>query len=204
MKKQFLGVCLLNSVSNRNWMANSYLLLHFPSWIRTIFKRRRAQMCLRCACHSPPLSRCILTSKQLCWDNSYYCLLFFMIGFHIQYDLLITVLRTSKGHLPHPISITVKEHQSQQQKKERKKGRKKISLHPWLLEVAHGWRPTWVCVEWRGLQRPTGTYWPMPAHLNEQMSSSFLLMLHIVTIKVMVHPDMNVFLGMINVMADNR
>ena len=118
-------MCLLNSVSNRNWMANSYLLLHFPSWIRTIFKRRRARMCLRCACHSPPLSLCILTSKQLCWDNSYYCLLFFMIGFHIQYDLLITVLRTSKGHLPHPISITVNERQPQQQEKERKKKKKK-------------------------------------------------------------------------------
>lgn len=65
-------------------------------------------------------SLCNSTSKQLCRDNSYYCLLFFMIGFHIQYDFLTTVLRTSKGHLPHPISITVKEHQSlQQQKKEK-------------------------------------------------------------------------------------
>lgn len=66
------------------------------------------------------LSLCILSSKQLCWDNSYYCLLSFMVDFHIQCDLLITALRTSKGHLSHPISITVSEHGSLQEKKKEK------------------------------------------------------------------------------------
>lgn len=61
-----------------------------------------------------------LSSKQLCWDNSYYWLLSFMIGFHIHNDLLITVLRTSKGHLPRLISVTVSEHQSPQEQSEAK------------------------------------------------------------------------------------
>lgn len=126
MKKTVFRCMLVELLNNPNWVANSYLLLHFPSWIRTIFKRRRVQMRLCCACHSPTLSLCIPSSKQLCWDNSYYCLLFFMIGFHIQYDLLIAELRTSKGHLSHPISITVIEHQSLQQKKKKKKS----SLRP--------------------------------------------------------------------------
>lgn len=64
----------------------------------------------------------LLSYEQLCWDNSYYCLLVFMIGFHIQYDFLTTVPRTWKGHLPHLISVTVKEHPSLwQQKKDRGK-----------------------------------------------------------------------------------
>lgn len=78
----------------------------------------------------------ILSSKQLCWDNSYYCLLSFMVDFHIQCDLLITALRTSKGHLSHPISITVSEHESLQEKKKEKN----IPLHHRWLEVAHDWR----------------------------------------------------------------
>jgi len=41
-----------------------------------------------------------------------------MIGFPVQYDFLITVLRTSKEHLSQPISITVNEHQPEQQKKD--------------------------------------------------------------------------------------
>lgn len=44
-----------------------------------------------------------------------------MIGFHIQYDFLITALRTSKGHLPHPISVTVNEHRPLQQKRKEKR-----------------------------------------------------------------------------------
>lgn len=43
-----------------------------------------------------------------------------MVDFHIQCDLLITALRTSKGHLSHPISITVSEHESLQEKKKEK------------------------------------------------------------------------------------
>lgn len=79
-------------------------------------------MCLCCACFflfSPASTLGILLSyEQLCWDNSYYCLLVFMIGFHIQYDFLTTVPRTWKGHLPHLISVTVKEHPSLWQQKE--------------------------------------------------------------------------------------
>lgn len=89
-------------------------------------------MCLCCACHSTPLPQHIYSSTQLWQDNSYYCLLSFMIGFHIQYDLLISVLRTSKGHLPHPISITVNEHQAFQ----RGKNTRNVSLHQTWLEVA--------------------------------------------------------------------
>lgn len=62
----------------------------------------------------------VLSYEQLCRDNSYYCLLVFMIGFHTQYDFLTTVPRTWKGHLPHPISVTVKEHVSPWQQKEGK------------------------------------------------------------------------------------
>lgn len=96
-------------------------------------------MCLYSAHHSPFLSLC---SKQLCRDNSYYCLLSFMIGFHIQYDLLITVPRTSKGDLPHPINITVNEHQSEQGKTREKRKKKHVPvLHRWL-EVSHILRQT--------------------------------------------------------------
>lgn len=54
--KTVLGVCLLNSTNNPNWMANSYLLLHFPSWIRAIFKRRWTQMSTLCMSFTAPLS----------------------------------------------------------------------------------------------------------------------------------------------------
>lgn len=55
--------------------------------------------------------------------DSYYCLLFFMIGFHIQYDFLTTVLRTSKGHLPYSITFTISPHGN--------KEKKKIRSQPW-------------------------------------------------------------------------
>lgn len=60
-----------------------------------------------------------------------------MIGFHIQYDLLMTVLRTSKGHLPCPISVTVDEHQPEEQGKKDKNRKKHFLLHHKWLEVTH-------------------------------------------------------------------
>lgn len=89
---------------------------------------------------SPASTLCnLLSYEQLCWDNSYYCLLVFMIGFHIQYDFLTTVPRTWKGHLPHLISVTVKEHPSLwQQKKDRGKKRGDFFSPP-----QPGWHPRW-------------------------------------------------------------
>lgn len=37
-----------------------------------------------------------------------------MIGFHVRYRLLIAAARTSKGQLPHPVSVSVPEQQSPQ------------------------------------------------------------------------------------------
>lgn len=112
---------------NPNWLANGKLLLHLPPWIRTICRGgERVNVSPPCIVllFASPCSTAstlvVLTYEQLCRDNSYYCLLVFMIGFHTQYDFLTTVPRTWKGHLPHPISVTVKEHPSPWQQKEGK------------------------------------------------------------------------------------
>lgn len=113
--------------SNPNWLANRKALLHLPLWIRTICREgERVNVSPQCILllFASPCSTAstllVLSYEQLCRDNSYYCLLVFMIGFHTQYDFLTTVPRTWKGHLPHPISVTVKEHPSPWQQKEGK------------------------------------------------------------------------------------
>ena len=136
MKEQF--ACWTRRIIQIEWQISSCCSISpYGQWQSS--KRQRAQICLRRACH--PLVPATWVLNKLCWDNSYYCLLSFMIGFHMQYDLLITVLRTSKGHLSHPISISVNKHHPTTKEDY-------ISLHHRRPEMARSWKQTCFCNDW--------------------------------------------------------
>lgn len=86
MRNSLSGGCLLNSLNNPNWTENNHLLLHFPS------RRGRG-----CKCGSAVL---------LILQPSFYVSIMARQQPVFLYDVWTSALRTQRGHLSDPVSIT--------------------------------------------------------------------------------------------------